>query len=60
MHPTRMMKEQRKRRKGKIIILLNKLLKAIFGKSRVAFHGKTMKKLNYLNMTLLHQAKMKT
>ena len=45
MHSTRMMIEQRKRRKGKIIILLNKLLKGIFGKGRVAFHGKKMKKL---------------
>ena len=56
----RTMIEQRKRRKGKIIILLNKLLKVIFGKSRVAFHGKKMKKPNYLSKTLLHKAKMRT
>ena len=57
----RTMIERRKRRKGKIIILLNKLLKVIFGKSRVVLHGKeNRKKLNYLNKTLLHQAKMRT
>ena len=50
----------RKRRKDRIIILLNKLLKVTFGKSRVAIHGKKMKEPSYLNKTLMHQAKVRT